>query len=89
MIRNCMEFNKGKCQVLPLGWSNARNRHRLGDEWLESGSAGKVLGVQLTTGSTLSATKLTKGLGGVSYKDKTLGFSSLEKRRLRGNLVAL
>lgn len=45
MIINSMKFNKGKCWVLHLRHSNARHRHRLGDEWLASSSAERDLGV--------------------------------------------
>ncbi|KAK4810093.1 LOW QUALITY PROTEIN: hypothetical protein QYF61_008069 [Mycteria americana] len=78
---NCMRFNKAKCKVLHLGHSNPMQRYRLGEEWLESCLAEKDLG----------AMKLVKGLEQKSYEEqlRELGLFSLEKRRLRGDLITL
>ncbi|GAB0195126.1 hypothetical protein GRJ2_001977900 [Grus japonensis] len=155
---NGMKFNKSKCQILHLGWSNARHKYKLGEDWVESSPAERDL--EVLVGSRLNrsqqcalaakrancilgcfkhsktsrskvmiillycilpsalgrphleycvlgpqfkndvkvlecdqsrATKLVEGLEGMSYEEwlRTLGLSSLEKRRLRSDLMAL
>ena len=44
-IINGMKFNKTKCWILHLGWSNAGHRYKLGEEWLESSPAERDLGL--------------------------------------------
>lgn len=40
---NGMKFNRNKCHILLLGWSNFGHSNKLGEEWLESSLGGRNL----------------------------------------------
>jgi len=44
-VINGMKLNKFKCQILHVGWTNTRQKWKLGEEWLESSLAGRDLGM--------------------------------------------
>jgi len=66
-----MKFNRAKHKVLHLGWSNPKQRYRLGGEWLESSSEEKDLGVSvderlnMTQQCVLAALKANYILGNI------------------------
>jgi len=49
-----VKINKGKCQVLNLGWSNARHRLKPGDKWLKSSSEEEDVGMLVDSTLSLS-----------------------------------
>jgi len=49
-----MTFNKNKCIILHLGWSDARYKYKLGEKWLESSPAERHLGLLVDTRLTMT-----------------------------------
>ena len=70
-IPNCMKLNKGKCRILPLGHGKPGCTDRLGNEGLESSSAGRDLGVlvdsklNMSHQRALAAERANHALGGI------------------------
>ena len=42
---NIMKFNKAKCKVLHMGWANPKHQCREMNEWIESSTVEKDLGI--------------------------------------------
>ncbi|KAK4830364.1 hypothetical protein QYF61_010141 [Mycteria americana] len=84
---NCMRFKKAKCQVLHLGHNNLMQRYRLGEECLSSCPAEKDLGMLVNSHQNMSqkCAQVAKKVNASWLVSKI----ALEKRRLRGDLIAL
>ncbi|KAK4817100.1 hypothetical protein QYF61_027963 [Mycteria americana] len=62
-IINGMKFNKNKCRILHLGWSNTRHKYKLGEEWLESSPAARDVGLNTSQQCALAAKRANRILG--------------------------
>lgn len=75
---NGMKFSKSKCWILLLGQSNARHKHKLGEEGLESSPAQRGLGMLVGSSSMWVRNKPWQPRG------QTLSWGASPARQKRG-----
>ncbi|KAJ7418313.1 hypothetical protein BTVI_29694 [Pitangus sulphuratus] len=77
-ITNHRKFNKGKCRIQHLGWSNPGCSYRLGDEVLESSAMERDMGILFDSELNMSQSALQPG--GPTFSAMHYKKESVQKR---------